>query len=186
MPFNDDVHLAQKFVGLRDKYGIKNVIETGTYHGNTTEWLAQNFENVFTCESNSDYHAIAKKALEAFPNVTQKLQDSRVFLEATLPTLDGPTIVFLDAHWYDNPLLGEIVAIGRYGKRPILAIHDFKVPEHPELGYDTYPGIVYEWAYIKAAVEEAYGANRYRIEYNQQATGSMRGCIFIFPSELSE
>lgn len=186
MPFNDDIHLATKFLALRDKYAIKHIIETGTYHGNTTEWMAQNFENVYTCESNQTYFDIASKVLEPFPNVTNKLQDSRQFLESVLPTLDGPTIVFLDAHWYDNPLLGEIVAIGKYGKRPILAIHDFKVPGKPEFGYDTYPGIVYEWNYIKKAVEEAYGTNNFRIEYNEVATGSMRGCIFVYPKELSE
>ncbi len=40
MPFNDDTHLADKFLALRDKYGIENVIETGTYHADTTQWLA--------------------------------------------------------------------------------------------------------------------------------------------------
>jgi len=59
------------------------------------------------------------------------------------------------------------------------------VPDRPEFGYDIYPdqGIVYNWEWIREKIEEIYGHTGYYKEYNTQATGSMRGCLFIYPSK---
>ena len=180
MPFNDDTLLADKFLAIRDKYGIENVIETGTYHADTTQWLAKHFKNVYTCEVSEAYFKIGQEKLMPYTNVVHKLLDSRTFLKYVLPTLKGPTLIFLDAHWYENPLLGEILTIAESGVKPILAIHDFQVPGK-DFGYDTYPGIVYNWDYIKDAVAKVYGSN-FTKEYNEEATGSRRGCIFLYPT----
>lgn len=179
MAFNNDTHLEAKFLEIRDKFGIKTVIETGTYYANTTRWLSSNFDKVYTCEIDPKSYEIAKEQLEGYANVTHVLQASQEFLPIALEKAEGPTLVFLDAHWFENPLLKEIELVGKSGKKPILVIHDFKVPGKP-FGYDTYPGITYDWNYIKDAVEQAYG-NQYHKEYNEVATGAKRGCIFIYP-----
>jgi antitoxin component YwqK of YwqJK toxin-antitoxin module len=99
--------------------------------------------------------------------------------------LEGNTIFFLDAHWYTNPVLNELDAIKESGKKPIIAIHDFMVPDHPEFGYDIYPdqNIVYNWEWIQGKIESIYGKSGYTKEYNNEATGAMRGCIFLFPNK---
>ena len=105
-------------------------------------------------------------------------------MKEVLPLVnDSKTIIFLDAHWYTNPVLNELVAIKESGKKPILAIHDFMVPDHPEFGYDIYPEqeIVYDWKWIEKYIEDIYGPKGYTKEYNTEATGAMRGCIFILP-----
>lgn len=180
MAFNDDIHLEAKFLEIRDMYGIQTVIETGTFYANTTQWLAANFKKVYTCEIDAKTYEIAKKKLEGLDNVTHALEASQTFLKAALDQVNEPTIVFLDAHWFENPLLKEIEIVGQSGKRPILVIHDFKVPGKP-FGYDTYPGITYDWDYIGEAVEKAYG-NQYQKEYNEVTAGANRGCIFIYPT----
>ena len=182
MAFNDDTHLEAAFLHLRDKWGIKSVIETGTFYANTTKWLSQHFEKVYTCEVHGQTYDIAKKQLEGYANVDHTLEGSQTWLPKALAKAEGPVLVFLDAHWFENPLLMELDAIGKSGKRPVTVIHDFKVPGK-NFGFDTYPGIVYDWDYIKDAVEQAYGG-QYVTSYNQVATGAKRGAIFIEPTPL--
>ena len=182
--FNEDYYMESKFLDIKEKYNLDTVIETGTYHGITTEWFAKNFVNVYTVECNEVYYEKAKEKIGSYPNISSHLQDSPVFLKEVLPLVnDSKTIIFLDAHWYTNPVLNELVAIKESGKKPILAIHDFMVPDHPEFGYDIYTeqGIVYNWEWIEKYIEDIYGPKGYTKEYNTEATGAMRGCIFILP-----
>lgn len=184
MAFNNDTHLEEKFLQIRDKYQITSVIETGTYYADTTKWLSKNFEKVYTCEVNAEAYAIAKKELEGYDNVHHELKASQQFLGEALEMAEGNILVFLDAHWYENPLLKEIEIIGASGKSVILAIHDFKVPGKP-FGYDVYPSITYEWKAIEQAVNAAYTSG-YTKEYNQIAEGAKRGCIFIYPQSTQD
>ncbi len=182
--FNRDIFLVKKFLAIKDQYSLDTVIETGTFKGSTTSWFCENFDNVYSVECNREYYEESKKNLERFKNLTLNLEESPNFLSKVLPKIDDKkTIIFLDAHWYTNPVLAELQNIKRSGKKPIIAIHDFMVPDHPEFGYDVYPnqGIVYNWEWIEKYIENIYGSNGYIKEYNTQATGSMRGCIFIFP-----
>lgn len=180
MAFNGDKHLKNAFIELRDQYKIKSVIETGTYYADTTKWLSANFENVYTCELKEDTYAKAVESMKELNNVHHALEDSRTWLPKTLDTAISPFIVFLDAHWFENPLLVEIDAIGKSGKRPILIIHDFQVPGK-DFGFDSYDHIVYNWDYVKEAVEKAYD-NKFVKYYNEQATGAKRGVVFILPT----
>lgn len=183
--FNGDTHLSEKFLDIKNKYGITTVIETGTYHGRTTEWFSRNFDLVHTVEVKPEHYEVALEKLSELSNVNTNLKSSPEFLKEVLQSVDEKrTIIFLDAHWYTNPVLDELKEIKNSGKKPIIAIHDFKVPGHPELGYDEYPnqGIVYEWDWIKNDIDSIYGKDGYQKEYNDKATGAMRGCLFIFPN----
>lgn len=180
--FNEDSYMGSKFLEIKNKFNLDTVIETGTYHGVTTEWFANNFDNVYTVECNETYYKEAQNRISKYSNVKSYLKDSPIFLGETLDSVkENKTIVFLDAHWYTNPVLKELEAIKNSGKKPILAIHDFKVPNRPDFGYDVYPdqGIVYDWEWIEGHIREIYGDD-FQIEYNQEAEGAMRGCIFIF------
>ena len=75
----------------------------------------------------------------------------------------------------------ELELIANAGLRSVIEIHDFKVPDHLELGFDTYGDIVYEWAWIKPSIEKIYGKD-YRIEYNSHATGAKRGILYVSPA----
>jgi len=184
--FNTDAKLAKRFLDFKKKYKIKSAIETGTYHGDTTKWLAENFENVYTVEYDQRYLDVAKQQISDYPNIHSYLGSSTDYLGKFLDeTKDCNSIIFLDAHWYANPVLQELDRIKESGLKPVLAIHDFKVPERPDLGYDEYPnqGIVYEWEWIKEKIEGIYGSDGYEIEYNTYSEQNMRGCIFILPKK---
>lgn len=182
-PFSGDKYLAETFLTLRDLFNIKTVIETGTYKGATTLWLNEHFEDVHTTEIDE----------RLYPELRQTFKGTNIKLwcagsEEALPEIlsyifDKQPLIFIDAHWYKNPVLAELKAIAKAGIKPVIAIHDFKVPNHPELGYDIYPqqGITYEWGWIEKHVEAIYGKDGYEYFYNEKAEGDKRGCVFIHP-----
>lgn len=186
LPFNGDTHLEKHFLALKEKFGITMVVETGTYHGFTTKWLGQNFDTVYTIESNPAYIDIAIKNIMqdgGMPNITSLQGDSSKDLLQVIQACPQNLLIFLDAHWAKNPVLKELEQIKESGIKPVLVIHDFQVPGHPELGFDEYPGekIVYNWEWIESRVEDIYGPEGYEKFYNTEATGAMRGCLFITP-----
>jgi cephalosporin hydroxylase len=186
LAFNQDYYLSEKFLEIKNEYNLNTVIETGTYHGTTTSWFSKHFKDVYTIESQSAHFEEASKIIGHINNIKMSLGDSSELLKEILPSIDdNKTIIFLDAHWYTNPVLAELDAIKESGKLPILAIHDFMVPDHPEFGYDEYPdqNIVYNWEWIEGHINSIYGKGGYSKDYNAKATGSMRGCLFIFPNK---
>lgn len=185
--FNTDYKLAERFIFMKSKYGIKTAIETGTYHGDTTSWLAENFETVYTVEYDKRYLDVAQSKISQYDNIKSYLGSSTDYLGKFLEECkdNGEIIIFLDAHWYANPVLQELERIKESGLKPIIAIHDFKVPGRPDLGYDEYPNqnIVYEWEWIRERIESIYGIGQFDIEYNSYSDQNMRGCIFLLPKK---
>lgn len=182
-PFNGDSFLCDEFLVLKEKFGIETAVETGTFVGATTIWLSKNFDTVHTTEIKKDYYDQAVKNLEGVGNVTFWHQDSLKALPDILKQCNKNTIIFLDSHWYENPLLKELEIISQSGLKPIIAIHDFKNPNHPDYGYDYYPdqNIVYDWKWIEAHINTIYGEGNFDHYYNDKAIGAKRGCVFILP-----
>lgn len=184
MGFEGDEFIASKVKELIDQFNINWVIETGTYLGGTTKRLASMCEMVSTTEINDGFYLRAKNYLRDIENVTMFYGDSVAVLPQILKvTLDKNILFFLDDHWEKNlPLLAELEIINEFrGKHGniLIAIHDFKVPGRPDLGFDTYGNVSLEWEYIKDGIEKIYGKDGYNIEYNDQASGAMRGIIYI-------
>ena len=180
-PFNEDTHMEELFLRLKAKHGIKYVIETGTYHGMTTEWLANNFDNVSTVEVNDTFLKISTKRLAKYKNVKMYKGSSSELLGQMIAEAGKPLLIFLDAHWYANPVLRELELIAKSGRKPVLVIHDFKNPHDETMGYDVYPNqnIVYDWDWVKEGVEKIY--DKYELSYNDVAVGARRGALIIEP-----
>lgn len=182
-PFNGDTFLQEKFISLRDEKNITTVIETGTYKGTTTKWLAENFRNVLTVEYNKTL--FEEYDFDEYPNITSWLGSSADLLPLMIKVAefkirdDENYLVFLDAHWYANPLQKELEAIAAAKKKPILVIHDFKNPFDDTMGYDQYPeqGIVYDYNYVRDFLKNI---GEYDTEFNKEATGARRGCLFVY------
>ncbi len=176
-PFNGDVYIRRKFLELKEKYGLKNAIETGSCLFGTTRWLADNFNNVYTVEINKDFQDEGLKKMEGSVNMMALLGDSVELLPTMLKFAGRDTIVFLDAHWHEHcPLLKELEIIRDSGLKPIIVIHDFVVPDNPELGFDSYQGQPFTWEWIKPIVEQI---GKPIISYNSEISGAKRGVIFI-------
>jgi len=181
--FGKDKYLGQQFESLIQKHSIGVVVETGTYKGQTTRALANMVRNVHTIEINETYYQEAMVELTDEHNVKQHLGSSPKIIVSLEDSIgDNKALFFLDAHWYHyNPLLDELKAIEEIGHKPVIIIHDFKVPARPEFGFDTYNGQDYDWDWIKKDIISIYGKNGFSYRYNTYAEGQMRGVIFIEP-----
>lgn len=181
--FEGDTYMRDKFKQIIADYKINLVIELGTYLGGTTRQLAGIVDEVITIEINKAHFNKASPIIKGLNNVTM-FHDSSVSI---LPFIlnnhqDRNILLFIDSHWQEhNPLLEELEIIARSGLKPVLAIHDFKVPNRHDLGFDTYGDIIYEWDWIKSSIENIYGADGYVKEYNDRATGAKRGILYLYP-----
>ncbi len=181
--FEGDTILRDKIKSLVKKHKINLIIETGTYMGGTTKVMSGWVDQVITIESNIEYMVAASKYLAGVDNVHCVHGDSaKVMKDYILPNRN--ILLLADAHWMDAcPLLDELRQIAEAGIKPVIVIHDFVVPNHPELGYDSYKGqpLNYEW--IKDSLELIYGRDGYKHEYNSKASegSASRGVIFVYP-----
>jgi len=176
--FNQDTFLLQAVKDLIAKYGIQTIVETGTYKGDTTLALAGLVPHVITSEIHPIYYDEAMARLKDFPNVRAFKGNSPEILAQVLPTIIQPSLFFLDAHWYAYcPLLDEIKAVANAQIKPVIIIHDFFVPDSPDLGFDTFKGQKFDFEWVKPMLDLV---GSYKHWYNTSATaaGSRRGALF--------
>jgi len=180
--FNGDTLLAGRVAKLIKDKNVALVVETGTYHGVTTEMLASIAPRVVTAECNPLYRDEALIRLKNYLNVDAQLGPSPDIIQLLQFPRNGQVLFFLDAHWgYDWPLLDELRQIKLRGLKPLILIHDFKVPDHPEFGYDVYGESSCEWDYVRDLVVDIYGVDRFVLTYPTEAHGARRGWILIEP-----
>lgn len=85
---------------LAKRCGAKNLIETGTYRGNTTARCAGSFDRVWTVEIDPELHARASEFLKKRSNVECLLGDAmRVLPEILARPEATDLLVFLDGHF---------------------------------------------------------------------------------------
>lgn len=180
---NCDRYAQLEFQKLKELYKLDYAIETGTCLGYTTEFLAKTFNVVRTIEINTKFLGIAKEnRLNNYKNCKLYLGDSSKLLHLLLNGLNNKTFIFLDAHWGNHcPLKQELKQIANSGIKPVIAIHDFYVPERPELGYDSINGQPFTFEWLKEGIDDIYGANNYKHYYNDKSMGAKRGIIYITP-----
>ena len=180
---NGDRIAREKFAALARQHSIRTIIETGTYHGVTTQFLSSRAPQIHTIEINLRYQTIARELLKDLQNIRLHLGNSPQVLKGILPRITQPALFFLDAHWGGYcPLLDELSTMAQAGiTRPIIAIHDFQVPG-TDLGYDTYKGQPYNLQYVEGWLPTLYPSG-YRTEYNDEtAEGARRGILYITPA----
>lgn len=188
--YEGDTFIHDQLQKLCARFKVSHVVETGTYRGATTKKLVtlSGVRSVYTVEVVEENFKVAEKELAEFPNIKPVLGNSVDILNKwliTLPNIASGILFFLDAHWEDyNPLLDELKEIADFGLKPVIFIHDFKVPERSDLGYDSYKGQDYDFQWIKPSVDRIYGENGYSYHYNSEASGAKRGVIYIYPTEV--
>lgn len=179
--YEGDTFVHDEISKLVEKFNIDSIIETGSYKGATTKRLAE-FSPVKSIEFDKQNFSEAKDAVmrsQTKHGAMIYLGDSGKILD-TLPASDR-TLYFLDAHWQEAwPLLDELKQIQSLGIRPVIVIHDFKVPGK-DFGYDSYNGVDLDLAYIENRLEGIYGEDGYGYHYNEQADGGYRGVVYIYP-----
>jgi predicted O-methyltransferase YrrM len=188
-PFNGQERRQALFGQLLEQLKIAAIVETGTYRGTTTAYMAQAGLPLFSCEMNFRYFHYSSLRLAGIPNIRLARADSRRFLrelfdENTLPP--GPALFYLDAHWeHELPLWEEIDLIFSRHPAPVIMVDDFRVPADSGFAYDDYgKGKCLSVSNLREAV-----AVRPRMFFPNHAsaseTGLRRGCVVLAQGELA-
>jgi hypothetical protein len=130
---------------LRDTaraYGLRVLVETGTYMGETAWALRREFERVDTIELEPTLARLAEIRFRRTPNVHVHHGDSAVVLPRLLDALSEPALFWLDAHPSTDrtaqgviPLRDELAAIAHHHVRG----HVVLVDDLQYLGKTGYP-----------------------------------------------
>lgn len=166
--------------------GIRQIIETGTFRGTTTEWFAKFGIPVYTIESNRHNYEFAKLRLGGRTNVHVELGNSAEVLPTLASRLDPavPTFIYLDAHWENYlPLKEEISFITANFNAAVILVDDFQVPGDPTYVYDDYgPGKALDNNYLKACWVEgmtAYYPSTPAVEESSSPIGTRSGWVVL-------
>jgi hypothetical protein len=140
--FNGQFSKHRVFSALRNHIRFEVFIETGSYLGKTTEFLATLGQPVYSVERNPEFYQKAQALLQGSPLVHLNLEDSTEFLQTLLSNELSPSVMaffYLDAHWYNPlPLRDELGIIAKQHPHAVVMIDDFKVEDDEGYGYDSY------------------------------------------------
>lgn len=121
------------FRELMEKFRFDCIVETGTYLGDSTGYMAKaSGLPVHSGELNPSLHALAKLRLRDVPGISLTNADSREFLRRLSESAGmaaKAVFFYLDAHWgKDVPLKAEIDFIASRWDRFVIMVDDFEVP----------------------------------------------------------
>lgn len=181
--YEGDEFVHHEIKKLVDKFKVDFIIETGTFLGATTKRLSE-FCKVETFEVVAENYNKSVVNCKGFDSIKLNLKDSVNGLKDLIPLKKDKSILFfLDAHWWDAcPLLDELKVIAENGIKPVIVIHDWKVPNRPDLGFDSYKGQDFTFEWIEQSIKKIYGKD-FSYHYNNEASGAKRGLIYIYPND---
>ena len=182
-PFNGQQQRIQAFLEIVDLVNPKTIIETGTYRGTTTEFMAKTFRPpILTIESDPHNFYYSRIRLRRYKNV-------RVFEGGSPQVLDqmshDPGIpkeavfFYLDAHWKGKLTAREELQIIHTNWRDYVAmIDDFQVPGDAGYGFESYKnGAIQDLDHFSEVLSGM--SIFFPALASQTETGSKRGCIVL-------
>jgi hypothetical protein len=184
-PFNGQEHRCKMFLEILEACRPVAIVETGTYRGTTTEFMAKMADiPVFTVERNARAFGFCKERLRRLRRVRLEEGDSRVFIRALISSgrlPRGPVFFYLDAHGGEElPLAGELELIFGARSDAIVMIDDFQVPWEEGYAYDDYGrGKALTREYIAPVVESFGLVCFYPSVPARTETGARAGCVVL-------
>jgi hypothetical protein len=82
------------------KFGLRILIETGTYYGEMVSAMKSRFDAIYSVEQNPELAARAKLEFSKYNHVKIIQGDSQTALPELLKSLDKPALFWLDAGYY--------------------------------------------------------------------------------------
>jgi hypothetical protein len=185
-PLNGQPARQALFLQIIDEIRPRAIIETGTYLGTTTDFMAGTGLPVYTVEADQRSYGFARARFWRRRNVTVLQGDSREtlrrLLDGSLRTLTrNPLFFYFDAHWNDDlPLVEELEIVFSRCPAAVAMIDDFQVPFDAGYGYDDYgPGKALIASYIAPAVSRYQLLTLYPATPSVAESGMRRGCVVL-------
>jgi hypothetical protein len=186
-PFNGQVQRKQIVLDLLTRIDFQAIVETGTFRGTTTAFLASWGLPVYTVEVNPRFYAYAALRLLCKRHRVHLYHgESQAFLWHLANDAGfrkQQMFFYLDAHWYSHvPLAEELHIIFSKWHKPVVMVDDFEVPG-TDYGYDDYgPGQTLNKSYLEPL--EYLGLSLFfpAIDASQE-TGKRRGCVVLVQDE---
>jgi hypothetical protein len=93
------------------QFGIRTLVETGTYYGDMVMAQKDNFDRIYSVELGMDLWAGAQKRFKSWPHIEILQGDSGKVLINLMSKLSGPALFWLDGHYSSGvTALGELVS----------------------------------------------------------------------------
>ncbi len=191
-PFHGGKLLQQLIEEIIVFFKVSTFFETGTYRGESLNYVCERFYKdirIISCETNKEHFDYSVERLKKYaPTIFNVSSPQAIRLSSHFSLLGSLTLFFLDAHWGEYwPLLDELKEIVKLGKA-IIVIDDFKVPNHTELGYDSYGGNENSLEYIEKTLFSSKDSSLFTVifpHYKDNAEWlepkrDMRGYCVIF------
>lgn len=159
--------LKQKVVReYGEKFGLKTLVETGTYYGEMVAAMRRHFDRLYSIEYVPELAARATRKFAREEHVRIFCGDSRVVLPEVLALLAGPALFWLDAGYYgwiglrtdDQRLWVELEMILSHPFRHIILLDDAR----GLTGHDGIPSV----DDVKAQVEAKFAGRSVEVKYD--------------------
>jgi predicted O-methyltransferase YrrM len=185
--FNGQCFRQLIFIDLNRACRFEAIVETGTYVGCTTQFLARNTSvPVHTVENNAKDFQVARRHLKLYPSVHAVQANSVDFLSSLPLAQETKAFFYLDAHWEGYlPLAEEVEIVLSRFKHFVIMIDDFGVPGDEGYTYDDYgPGkrlSLRDFPFHKDPRVKVFTPSR----HSSQESGARRGCIVLASLSLA-
>ena len=159
--------LKQKVVReYGERYGLKTLVETGTYYGEMVAAMKRRFERIYSIEFVPELAERAQRKFASEPHIKIFCGDSKVVMPQVLALLTGRALFWLDAGYYGW--------IGKIGDQQRLSAELEMILSHPFphiillddarglTGRDGIPSV----ADVKSYVEGKFPGRQVRVEYD--------------------
>jgi len=149
-PFKGQAPRIKSIFALAEAFAPTHVVETGTYMGSSTPYLASFASGpTYTIEIEEQYAARARQRFElnhaplaielVLGDSAQRIRD----VLTRIPAHDSRVLAYLDAHWLDQiPTTEELEALDAWGGCWLAIIDDFKVEGDSGYGFDLHGDVV--------------------------------------------
>jgi hypothetical protein len=182
-PFNGQEFRQQMFREIISALPFDVIVETGTYHGTTSVYLARTGLPVYTVESNPRFHAFSSlRFRRENPQIHLYEGDTLWFLRMLCGDSElklARAFFYLDAHWEEHlPLREELEIIFDQWRNAVVMVDDFEVPGM-KYGYDDYgPSKTLNLEYLRPL--DRFGLTEFFPAIDaEQETGGKRGCVVL-------
>lgn len=129
------------------RHGLRTFVETGTFRGETIEFMLLEMDQLHSVELSDELHAAAVRMFQDQPKVHLHKGDSGTVLPEIVDGLTKPALIWLDAHYSakvtahgpeETPILAELRAVFARAKAPhVILIDDAREFEDKS----TYPAL---------------------------------------------